>query len=57
MILDTDLEAGFDYMTLSWCLKVLEKKGASPLFIDKLRNLYDGHLSLIVVNNIQGAAV
>ena len=30
-ILDTDLVAGFDYMTLIWCLKVLEKKGARVL--------------------------
>ena len=27
-ILDTDLIAGFDYMTLNWCLMVLEKKEA-----------------------------
>ena len=56
-ILDTDLEAGFDYMTLSWCLKVLRKKGANPDFIAKLVNLYDKHLSIVVVNNVPGAAV
>ena len=56
-ILDTDLEAGFDYMTLSWCLKVLRKKGANPDFIAKLKNLYDKHLSVVVVNNIPGAAI
>ena len=56
-ILDTDLVAGFDYMTLKWCLKVLEKKGASPEFIARLENLYQDNLSVIVVNNVQGAAV
>ena len=56
-ILDTDLVAGFDYMTLIWCLKVLEKKGANSEFIARLKNLYSNNLSVIVVNNIHGAAV
>ena len=56
-ILDTDLVAGFDYMTLSWCLKVLERKGASQDFISRLKNLYSNNLSVVVVNNIPGAAV
>ena len=56
-ILDTDLVAGFDYMTLSWCLKVLEKKGASQYFISRLKNLYSNNLSVIVLNNVPGAAV
>ena len=56
-ILDTDLVAGFDFMTLNWCLQVLEKKGASAQFLVRLRNLYSKHFSIIVVNNIPGAAV
>ena len=56
-ILDTDLEAGFDFMTLSWCLMVLEKKGACPQLLARLSNLYKDHYSIIVVNNIPGAAV
>ena len=44
-------------MTLSWCLKVLEKKGACAEFIARLQNLYSNNLSVVVVNNIQGAAV
>ena len=56
-ILDTDLVAGFDYMNLSWCLKVLEKKGAAQPFMDRLANLYKDNLSVVVVNNIPGAAV
>ena len=56
-ILDTDLMAGFDYMTLSWCLKVLRKKGACPNFLARLENIYKDNLSIIVVNNIPGIAV
>ena len=44
-------------MTLSWCLKVLEKKGASQDFISRLKNLYSNNLSVVVVNNVPGAAV
>ena len=56
-ILDTDLIAGFDYMNLSWCLKVMEKKGASPEFLARLMNMYKNNFSIVVVNNIPGAAV
>ena len=56
-ILDTDLVAGFDFMTLSWCLQVLEKKGACPELIARLNNLYNKNYSIVVVNNIPGAAV
>ena len=56
-ILDTDLVAGFDYMTLSWCLMVMEKKGACEEFLSRIRNLYSNNLSVIVVNNVHGAAV
>ena len=44
-------------MTLSWCLKVLEKKSACPEFISMLKNMYTHNLSVVVVNNVQGAAV
>ena len=44
-------------MTLSWCFGVLEKKGACQEFISRLRNLYSNNLSVVVVNNVQGAAV
>ena len=56
-ILDTDLIAGFDYMCLSWCLLVLRKKGACPELIARLENLYSNNYSLVVINNIIGAAV
>ena len=44
-------------MTLIGCLKVLEKKGANKEFIARLKNLYSNNISVIVVNNIHGAAV
>ena len=56
-ILDTDLIAGFDFMNLSWCLKVLEKKGASSDFLTRLKNLYSNNFSIVVVNNVPGVAV
>ena len=52
-----DLIARFDYMSLLWCLQVLEKKGASPSFVARLKNLYTNNLSIVVVNNVPGAAV
>ena len=56
-ILDTDLIAGFDFMNLSWCLKVLEKKGARSEFLSRLKNLYSNNFSIVVVNNVPGVAV
>ena len=44
-------------MTLSWCLKVMEKKGVSPMLLSRLRKLYSKNLSIVLVNNISGAAV
>ena len=44
-------------MTLTWCLRVLEKKGACQEFLKRLRNLYSNNISIVVVNNILGAAV
>ena len=44
-------------MLLSWCLKVLRKKGACSKFLARLENLYRDNLSIVVVNNIPGAAV
>ena len=36
---------------------VLKKKGLSQLVIDRLRNLYQDNLSVIVVNNIEGKCI
>ena len=44
-------------MSLQWCLQVLAKKGACPEFLARLQNLYSNNYSVVVVNNIPGAAV
>ena len=36
---------------------VMEKKGACPELIARLKNLYSNNYSLVVVNNMPGAAV
>ena len=49
--------AGFDFMSLNWCLQVLAKKGACSSFLARLKNLYSKNYSVVVVNNVPGAAV
>ena len=56
-ILDTDLVAAFCNMVLTWCLKVLRKKGLSENVIKRYENLYNDHVSVIVVNTILGRSV
>ena len=56
-IADTDYQAAFDFLVMSWVFMVLRKKGVSELVIDRLKNLYQDNLSVIVVNNIEGKCV
>ena len=56
-ILDTDLVAAFCNMVLTWCLKVMEKKGMSLEVIKRFKNLYMKNYSIIVVNNIPGRCI
>jgi hypothetical protein len=51
---DTDYQAAFDFLVMSWVFLVLEKKGLSQLVIKRLTNLYQDNLSITVVNNIEG---
>ena len=53
-IADTDYQAAFDFLVMSWVFLVLKKKGVSELVINRLKNLYKDNLSIIVVNNIEG---
>ena len=53
-ILDNDYMAAFDFMVLTWVFQVLEAKGVDKQFINTLKNLYDNHLTVVVINNIQG---
>ena len=53
-ILDNDYKAAFDYMVLTWVLKVLEAKGLDREVIHMILNLYNNNMTVVVVNNIQG---
>ena len=53
-ILDNDYMAAFDYMVLTWVFKVLKAKGLNQETINRLKNLYGDHLTVVVVNNVQG---
>ena len=53
-ILDNDYMAAFDFMVLTWVFQVLEAKGVDQQFINTLRNMYDNHLTVVVINNIHG---
>ena len=56
-ILDTDLIAAFCNMVLTWCYQVMERKGLSPKVIERYKNLYSDHFSIVVVNNISGRCI
>ena len=56
-ILDTDLVAAFCNMVLTWCLMVLRKKGLSENVLKRYENLYNDHVSIVVVNTILGRSV
>ena len=56
-IADTDYEAAFDFLVMSWVFMVLLKKGVSKEVISRLTNLYQDNLSIIVVNNVAGKII
>ena len=56
-IADTDYQAAFDFLVMTWVFLVLEKKGLSEGVINRLKNLYQDNLSIVVVNNIEGKCV
>ena len=53
-ILDNDYMAAFDFMVLTWVFKVLEAKGLDHQVIRRLKNMYENHLTVEVINNKQG---
>ena len=56
-ILDTDLVAAFCNMVLTWCLKVMLKKGLDSRVVARYLNIYEDNQSVIVVNNIKGRSI
>ena len=53
-ILDNDYKAAFDFMVLTWVLKVLQAKGLSEVVLKRLLNLYSHNITIVVINNILG---
>ena len=56
-ILDTDLVAAFDYMVLTWAMRVLKKKGMDEEACSRLMNLYLDNFAIVVVNNVKGRQI
>jgi hypothetical protein len=56
-IADTDYQAAFDFLVMSWVFLVLRKKGLAESGINRLQNLYQDNLSIVVVNNIEGKCI
>ena len=56
-LLDLDFLAGFDWLVMIWVYMVLLKKGVQVEVVDRLRRLYDGCSSTVVVNNVLGATI
>ena len=42
---------------MTWVFMVLKKKGVCELAIERLKNLFEDNLSVIVVNNIEGKCI
>ena len=53
-ILDNDYMSAFDLMVLTWVFKVLRAKGLKEGVIERLKRMYQNHLTVVVVNNVQG---
>ena len=41
-------------MVLKWVFKVLQAKGKDSWVVDRLYNLYNNHITVVVVNGVQG---
>ena len=53
-VLDNDYMAAFDYMVLTWVFQVLLAKGLDKQVVNRLYNLYSNHLTVVVINGVQG---
>ena len=53
-ILDNDYKSAFDFMVLKWVFKVLLAKGMDSQAVNRLYNLYNNHVTVVVVNGVQG---
>ena len=53
-IADTDFVAAFDWLVLSWVWKVLIKLGVDINVVRRVQRLYEGSVTIAVVNNQMG---
>ena len=53
-ILDNDYKAVFDYMVLKWVFIVLLAKDIDEEVVNRFYNLYNNHMTVVVVNGVQG---
>ena len=53
-ILDNDYKTAFYYMVLKWVFKVLLAKGIDEEVVNRFYNLYNNHMTVVVVNGVQG---
>ena len=58
-IIQTDFQQAFDFLSVSWTWKVLERKHCSPEFIRVLRDLYELSPNYVIniINNEQQARI
>ena len=52
--MDNDYKSSFDFMVLKWVFKVLLAKGMDSKVVNRLHNLYNNHVTVVVVNGVQG---
>ena len=56
-MLDTDFEAGFDFLDMDWTYLVLLKKNCSPSVVNRLKRVYANNVSMVVVNSVLGKKI
>ena len=56
-LLDTDFEAGFDFLVMEWIYLVLLRKGCSKSVVNRLQKIYSNNSAIVVVNNKFGKKV
>ena len=55
-LLDNDYKAAFDFMVMLWVFKVLKAKGVDQAIINRLMNIYEDNITVVVVNSVPGRA-
>ena len=56
-LLSLDFKQGFDFLTMTFVFKVLEKKGLHKDVIDRLKRIYSDNTTLVCINNILGISI